>query len=111
LKQAFELGALQGLRWTRDVGEIPDIEEVRPEARAFPRAALRGKRNVLSLFSARFYGIADVIHIHDAAADHVTLVDLDTECLEAMQRIYPREWMYVNADYSDFRRQAAKSAI
>jgi hypothetical protein len=107
LKEAFKLGALLALRWTEDIGEIPDLEVLRAQAKpAFPLKAIQGKRNVLAMFCVRYYGMLDVIHIHDAGPDQVTLVDFDAECLEAVQRIYPRQWNYVLSDYKDFLREA-----
>ena len=87
LRQVFKEGALRGLRWTDDIGEIPDIEVTRTYAKGgtpFPSDAIKGKRNVLCLFCARFYGRNDVIHVHDAAPEHGTLVDKDADSIEAM---------------------------
>jgi hypothetical protein len=111
LQEVFKLGALLALRWTEDIGEIPDIEILRSKGRPFPRDAIKGKRNVLAMFCAREYGVIDVIHIHDASPGQVTLVDLDAECLEVVQQIYPREWTYVHADYKDFLRQAEERGL
>lgn len=126
LKEVFKLGALLGLRWTDDPGEIPNLELLRskipavlhlrryaddPRRFPFPCNAAKGKRNVLAMFCARFYGLMDVIHIHDICPDTVTLVDLDAECLEAMQQIYPRDWTYVHADYKDFLRKAEERGL
>jgi hypothetical protein len=111
LKEVFKLGALLALRWTEDIGEIPDIEILRSKARAFPSHAIKGKRNVLSMFCVREYGVIDVIHIHDAAPDRVTLVDLDEECLDVVRRIYPREWTYIHADYKEFLREAEERGL
>src|SRR5205823_8676275 len=59
----------------------------------------------------RYFGMLDVIHIHDACPDRVTLVDFDAECLEAVQRIYPRTWNYVLSDYKDFLREAVERGL
>lgn len=112
LKEVFKLGALLALRWTEDTGEIPDLEVLRSQIKpAFPYNAIKGKRNVLAMFCVRYYGTLDVIHIRDACPDQVTLVDFDAECLEVVQRIYPREWTYILSDYKDFLRQAEERGL
>ena len=112
LKEIFKLGALLALRWTEDPGELPDIEVLRRDVRPqFPRAAIKGKRNVLAMFCVRYYGVLDVIHINDLCPDRVTLVDFDAECLAAVQRIYPGDWTYICADYKDFLAQAEAQGL
>lgn len=108
LKETYKLGALLALRWTEDIGEIPDIEVLRWNARDFPRHAVKGKRNVLSMFCAREYGVIDVIHLHDLCPHAVTLVDFDPICLDVLRRVYSPDWNYIEADYKDFIRQAAE---
>jgi hypothetical protein len=102
LRDVFKEGALQGLRWTEDAGEIPTIEIVRAQAPRFPVAAIQRKKRVLCVFCAWFYGRSDIIHVHDACPEHVTLVDLHAPSLEDIQLIYPRSWSYVCADYKEF---------
>ena len=111
VKEVYKLGALLALRWTEDVGEIPDIEVLRWNARDFPRRAIKGKQNVLSMFCAREYGVIDVIHIHDLCQDEVTLVDFDPNCLNVLRMIYSRDWNYVEADYKEFIREAAERGL
>jgi hypothetical protein len=128
LTEIFRSGALLALRWTDDRGEIPDIEVMRSKIHEishlreqgvefwrgqsiFPRDAIKGKRNVLSMFCARFYGLMDVINIYGIEPDQVTLVDRDAECIEAMRQIYPREWNYVASDYEDFLRHAEEHRL
>lgn len=112
LKEMFKLGALQALRWTEDPGEIPDIDVLRADVRPpFPRAAIKGKRNVLAMFCVRYYGVLDVIHINDVCPDRVTLVDVDEECLGTAQRIYPGDWTYICSDYKEFLARAEEQGL
>ena len=107
LRQVFQAGALSALRWTEELGEVPTIEIIREQAPAdFPHRAVRGCREVLCLFSAWFYGRSDVIHVHAAGPDQVTLVDLHGPSLADMKLIYPAHWRYVCADFRDFLGQA-----
>jgi hypothetical protein len=106
MREVFKAGALHALRWTEDVDELPTLEILREQAPPYPVDAISGCRNVLSLFSAWFYGRSDVIRIHDSCPEHVTLVDINEPLLQDMQLIYPAHWTYVRADYRDFLRQA-----
>jgi hypothetical protein len=106
MREVFKAGALRALRWTEDVGELPTLEILREQAPPYPVDAIKGCRNVLSLFSAWFYGRSDVIRVHDSCPGHVTLVDINEPLLEDMKLIYPAHWTYVRADYRDFLRQA-----
>ena len=109
LREIFRLGALTWLRYTEEIGEIPDIDTVRLKKRTFPVRAIKGKRNVLDLFCALQYGIHDVIHVHDICPDHVTLVDSNANSLDDIRQINPPEWTYVKADYKAALREAAES--
>lgn len=112
VREAFAAGALRALRWTEDPEEVPTIEIIREQApAAFPHRAIRGCRNVLCLFSAWFYGRSDVIHVHDAAPERATLVDLHGPSLDDMRLIYPAHWRYVCADFRDFLAQAEADDI
>ena len=112
LRQVFEAGALQALRWTDEAGEVPTVEILREHAAgSFPVGAVENKQTVLSLFSARFYGRSDVILIHDARPAHVTLVDLDQSSLEAMKLIYPKGWTYIHQDFETFLREADQRGL
>lgn len=111
IREAFALGAQRALRWTDDIGEIPDIEALRARRRPPFPTAIRGKRNVLAMFCVRFYGMLDVVYIHDIWPDRVTLVDLDLDCLEVTRQIYPPEWQYIHADYKEFLRQAEQQGL
>ena len=109
LKQIFKQGALEGLQWTQDDGEVPTLPILRSWSSRFPVAALRQKSNVLCMFCCRFYGRADVIHIHDAGPDTVTLVDNDAARMTDMKLIYPPHWNYVIGDYKEFLAEAVRS--
>lgn len=108
LKQVFRLGALNQLQWTEDSGEIPTIAVLRSKKGPFPINAMRRKRKVLCLFCARFYGRVDVIHVHDACPDFVTLVDNDAEATQDMKKIYPGDWDFIISDYQDFLRHVTQ---
>ena len=129
LSEVYRLGALLALRWTDDQGEIPDIEVMRAKMSdieyvresgieswrsqsVFPKEAIKGRyKKVLCMFCARFYGLMDVINIYDIGPGHVTLVDRDGECIDAMRQIYPPEWTCVQSDYEDFLRQAEEQKL
>jgi hypothetical protein len=114
LMEVFETGALLGLQWTDDPDEVPDIEVLRAHARMrpyYPVDVLKGKRRVLALFCAEYYGKLDIIHIHDAAPEYVTLLDYNPEFMEGMRLIYPRDWVYVCADYKEFLRDAEAGGL
>lgn len=112
LRDVFEAAAVQALRWTHEVGEIPTLEILREQtSNSFPTQAVRNCKRVLSIFCANFYGRSDVIHIHDAAPEHVTLVDLDLPSLEDMRLIYPAHWTYINQDYETFLHNAAADGL
>lgn len=129
LAEVYRSGALLALRWTDDPGEIPDIEVMRSKMAdivylresgieswrsqsVFPSDAIKGRRKkVLSMFCARFYGLMDVINIYDISPGHVTLVDRDGDCINAMQKIYPQGWSYIQSDYEDFLRQAEEQNL
>jgi hypothetical protein len=107
LREVFKADALGALGWTEDPDEIPDLAVLRQQAAFFPTGAIKGKRNVLCLFCANFYGRSDVIHVHGAAPDSVTLVDNDAVRIERMKRIYPADWTFFCGDYREFLQQAA----
>ncbi len=109
MRQVFKQGALDGLRWTGDDGELPTLPLLRSNAPEFPVDALRHKSNVLSIFCCRFYGRSDVIHIHDARPDAVTLVDNDAPAMADMKLIYPSHWDYVTGDYKEFLAAAVEA--
>jgi hypothetical protein len=109
LRQVFKQGALQALQWTEDDGELPSLPILRYWAPVFPRAALRKKSEALCVFCCRFYGRADVIHVHDANPDTVTLVDNDAPAMVDMKLIYPANWNYITADYREFLAEAVRS--
>jgi hypothetical protein len=112
LRQVWQEGALRGLQWTDEANEIPTIEILREQTSiSFPQEAVRNKKNVLSLFSAHYYGRSDVIHIYDAAPGRMTLVDLDRHSLDDMQRIYPKAWTYVHQDFASFLRDAEEKGL
>jgi hypothetical protein len=69
LREVFKLGSLEALRWTLDDGEVPSLAMLREQAGPFPIAAIRQRTNALSLFSCRFRGRSDVIHLYDACVD------------------------------------------
>jgi hypothetical protein len=52
-----------------------------------------------------YYGRNDIIHIL-ACPEHVTLVDLNAEAMDAMRLICPNTWSYVVADERVFLDQA-----
>jgi hypothetical protein len=106
LREAFKMGALLSLRWTDDVGEIPDADIVRSKNGTPLVHLTKGKRKVLDMFCAQEYGRHEVIAVLDACPDQVTLVDYHKEYLDDMRRIYPAEWNYVHADYKEFLREA-----
>jgi hypothetical protein len=112
LRAEFKAGALLRLRWTDDHGEIPSIDVLRShKGRGFPTDAFKGKEKVLSIFCALYYGRNDVIHILDACPEHVTLVDLNAEAMDAMRLIYPNTWNYVVADRRVFLDQAREGGL
>jgi hypothetical protein len=111
LRDVFKAGALRQLRWTDDRGEIPSIEVLRTHKGPFPTHAISGKRKVLSLFGAMYYGRNDVIHIHDIYPDEVTLVDANAEAMNGMQLIYPAEWSYAVVDFQEFLDQAPQRGL
>ena len=63
----------------------------------------------LLLFGAAFLGVNDAIHLAAAALADVTVVDIDSERLDAMRALYPDTWELVAAHAFDFvqRRHAA----
>jgi hypothetical protein len=105
LREVFKAGALERLRWTEDAEEIPSLTELRAQANIFPTNAVRHKRRALCIFSALFFGRADVIHVHDAQPDAATLVDADDRVHE-MRLIYPADWRFIQSHYEDFLREA-----
>lgn len=109
LREIFKQGAIEALQWTEDDGEVPNLALVRALAPAFPAAVLRHKSSALCLFSCRFCGKADVIHVHDARIAEVTLVDNDASAMADMKLIYPASWNYIVADYKDFLAAAAQT--
>jgi len=109
LRQVFKQGALEALQWTEDDGEVPSLPILRYWSSVFPAAALRHKSNVLCVFCCRFYGRADVVHVHDAGPAAVTLVDSDARAMRDMKLIYPPHWNYVASDYQEFLSEAARS--
>jgi hypothetical protein len=109
LRQAFKRGALEALQWTEDDAEVPSLPVLRYWAPVFPAAALRNRADVLCVFSCRFYGRADVIHVHDAGPDAVTLVDSDRPTMADMKLIYPADWRYIISDYREFLAEAARA--
>jgi hypothetical protein len=111
MREVFKQGALERLKWTEDAGEIPTIKILRDQAARFPVDAIKHKRNVLCMFCAWFYGRSDVIHVHDACPDQVTLVDYHAPSLEEMKLIYPPDWTYVHEDYKEFLRQADQDGL
>jgi hypothetical protein len=112
LRDVFRAGALRGLQWTGEAAEIPTIEILREQASPiFPKQAILKSKDVLSLFSGRYYGRSDVIHICDAQPDHVTLVDNDLQALEAMRLVYPGHWTYAHQDYRRFLQLADKRRL
>jgi hypothetical protein len=102
LREVFRTGALGLLRWCDMRGEVPTIDVMRTRKNAFPVGAIKHKQNVLSLFSALNFGRSDVIHIHDACSQRVTLVDIHADCLADMQLIYPAHWTFACMDYKQF---------
>lgn len=109
LKEVFKRAALDRLQWTEEAGEIPTIDILRAQrSTAFPSEMIRGKRNALCVFCARFYGRDDVIHVHDVCPDHVTLVDDDAQSMADMKLIYPGDWSFVTDDYRRFFQRAAE---
>ncbi len=111
LRQVFKQSAIEALQWTEDDGELPTVPVLRYWAPQFPIEALQQKSNVLCIFCGRFYGRADVIHVHDAGPDTVTLVDNDALLMTDMKSIYPSHWHYVTADYKQFLADAAQSGM
>ncbi len=109
MRQFFKQGALEGLQWTEDDCELPTVPVLRYWAGEFPATTLKHKSNALSIFCCRFYGRADVIHIHDAHPDAVTLVDNDASRMADMKLIYPPHWNYITADYEEFLAEAVAS--
>ncbi|HVB16747.1 MAG TPA: hypothetical protein VNF04_09455 [Stellaceae bacterium] len=107
MRQVFKRCAIEALQWTEDDGEVPSLPILRYYAPLFPKDALRHKSNVLSLFSCRYYGRADVINVYDARPEAVTLVDIDPAAMADMQLIYPAEWSYIVSDYKEFLAEAA----
>jgi hypothetical protein len=109
LREVFRHGALEALKWTEDDGEVPSLSILHSQAGAFPIAAVKHKAKALCMFCCRFFGRQDVIRVHNAGPDSVTLVDNDAAGMENMRMIYPAHWNYVTADYGEFLAQAAQS--
>ena len=60
----------------------------------------------LCLFGAGFYGAHDSIHMLDAGIKNVHVVDIDLEKLKVMESIYPKKWMFTDADVFEWIQNA-----
>lgn len=102
---AFDLDKLHAL-WRADIepsdADLPTLADLRQHRVMFPVEAVQRHKRVLCLFCSLFCGRSDVIYIHDAKPQTVTLVDLHASGIAAMRRIYPPHWRYVCADYREF---------
>lgn len=70
---------------------LPSLEELAAGAppRLFPVDLLQGAQSAISFYSAAFYGLNDVIHLHRAGIRELALNDVDAEKLAHMRSIYP----------------------
>ena len=71
------------------LGEIPTAEVLTRSAGPFPQSHLVGKTSALCVFTVRQSGIHDVIHVHNAGIENVTLVDRDDKWMDKMKKICP----------------------
>lgn len=99
LRTAFKAGALKRLSYTEDDGEIPTLDLLRGSSLFYPAYILEGASSALCVFVTFFLGRNDVLYVHDAGIEKVTLVDIDEWGLEAMKKIYPTHWSFVRSDY------------
>lgn len=76
---------------------MDSLEGLRKRAGPYPTDLLEGCGAALLLFGAGFLGMNDGIHIADAGM-YAVVVDIDRHKLEAMQRIYPSDWAFIEAD-------------
>jgi hypothetical protein len=101
----FDLDRLQAI-WrsgaTPGDADLPVLGDLRSFGARFPRDAVQGSRRALCLFCALFCGRSDVIYVHDAQPEYVTLVDSDAAAMATMRRLYPPHWIFWTGDYRDF---------
>lgn len=84
------------------------LDDVRARAHpVYPTELLPGHESALMLFCAGFWGASDCIHVADAGVRRVIGVDLDTERVVAMQRLYPSSWHWVLQDAFRYAEHAA----
>lgn len=85
------------------------LDSIYARAGAYPTDILADCDRALLLFGAAFLGVNDAIHLAAAGLADVTVVDIDSERLDAMRALYPDTWELVAADAFDFvqRRHAA----
>jgi hypothetical protein len=108
LYRVFRNGALDGLDYTEDDDEIPSLDALRQRSLFYPAEYLRGQSSALAVFVTYFLGRNDVLYIHDAGIERVTLVDLDAAGLAMMRQIYPADWTYVAQDFRTFLDDATE---
>ena len=88
---------------------LPSFDELAAKAGppAFPPGLLAGARTAACFYSAAFYGLNDVIHLHRAGVGEILLNDLDAEKLAHMRSIYPTCGEVVAGDAEVAARQLA----
>jgi len=77
------------------------LEHVAMQARPYPSELLEGCENGLCLFSAAFLGHNDAIWFAQAGMRSVC-VDIDYDRLSQMNGLYPKDWVFVQADAWEF---------
>lgn len=79
----------------------PPLDKISAQARPYPAHLLNGCETGLCLFSAAFLGWNDAIHMARNDLD-TTCVDIDTERLIEMSRLYPLNWTFLPEDAWEF---------
>ena len=89
----------RGLRYTRDPGEKPrlaDVEFMRQNG--FPAALFTDCDTAACFFCAEFFGKTELVHLSLLGLPEVTMVDIDSDKLEHMAKIYPDSWEIFHCD-------------
>jgi hypothetical protein len=75
------------------------------EGNIYPRHVLRGAETALCVFAGAFYGRQDAYWLAQAG---LLTTCVDVEPMDAMRRIYPSDWEFVQADAFEFVEQTGR---
>lgn len=86
------------------------LEQIGDVARPYPAQYLEACRTGLCLFGAAYLGHNDAVHFYEHGLA-TTVVDTDSERLEAMRDLYPDAWSFVSVDAWEYAHAAAREEV